>query len=539
MMKYDLLIKGILQRANYAFGKKEIISRDYPGIFRYNYGQMHQRVCQLAHVLDKLGVKKGDRVGTLAWNNHRHLELYFAVPCTGAILHTLNMRLFTEQLIYVINHAEDKVIFVDPDLVPLLDSVKDQLIHTKHFVILGSSAQPVETTLSPVYYYEELLSESDASYDFPDLDEETPAAICYTTATTGNPKGVVYTHRAIVLHSFASAMTDSLGISQSDVMLPMVPMFHVNAWGLPYTATWVGAKQVMPGSRPDATIICELMQNEEVTITAGVPTIWMMVMAQLQKKQYNLKHLKTIINGGSALPRSLLDAYHEILGIRIAHAYGMTETTPLVTCCRLKSYMDDLPEEEKIKYLLKQGLLVCGLEMRVIDENGNDVPRDGKTMGELVLKGPWITDGYYKDPERTKEAFTPDGWFKTNDIVTVDEEGYVLIADRVKDLIKSGGEWISSVDLENTVMSHPGVAEATVIAMPSEKWDERPMAVVVLKEGYQDKINENDIMDFLKDKVAKLWLPDKVVFIDEIPKTSVGKFNKKALRAQFTGQLNN
>lgn len=539
MMKYELQLKGILQRANYAFRKKEIVSRDYTGIFRYNYGQMYQRVCQLAHVLDKLGVEKGDRVGTLAWNNHRHLELYFAVPCIGAILHTINMRLFTDQLVYVINHAEDKVIFVDPDLVPLLDSNKDKLTHTKHFVIMGSSAQPVETTLTPVYYYEDLLAAEDTSYNFPDLDEETSAAMCYTTATTGNPKGVIYSHRAIVLHSFASAMKDSLSIGETDTMMPMVPMFHVNAWGTPYTSTMVGAKQVMPGSRPDAAVICELLQNEKVTITAGVPTIWMMVLAQIQKQKYDLSHLRSIVNGGSSLPESLLKAYHEELGIWVIHAYGMTETTPLVTYCNLKSYMHDLPEDKKIKYMLKQGLLVAGLEMRVIDENGNDVPFDGKTMGELVLKGPWITDGYYKEPERTKEAFTPDGWFRTNDIVTVDEEGYVLIADRVKDLIKSGGEWISSVDLENTIMSHPAVAEASVIAIPSKKWDERPLAAVVLKEGQEGKVTENDIMEFLRDRVAKLWLPDKIVFIDEIPKTSVGKFNKKALRAKFTGELVN
>ncbi|MEW5954456.1 MAG: long-chain fatty acid--CoA ligase [Bacillota bacterium] len=535
MMQYNLQLKGILERARHTFPKKEIVSRDYSGIFRYNYGEMYKRVCKLANVLEKLGVQKGDRVGALAWNNHRHLELYFAVPCTGAILHTLNLRLFIDQLIYVINHAEDKVIFVDQDLLPLIEGIKDKLTATKCFVIMGDSPEMPKTSLEQVYYYEQLLAEAGDSYDFPDLDEETKAAMCYTTATTGNPKGVMYTHRSIVLHSWASSMVDTLCVSESDTIMPIVPMFHVNAWGLPFTASWVGARQVFPGARFDAQILCELLQNEKVTITAGVPTIWMMVYAQLTKEDYDLSSLKMIVNGGSALPRNLLEAYYQKIGVLITHAYGMTETTPLVTCCKLKEYMADWSMEDKINIMLKQGLVVSGLDARIIGDDGNDVPRDGKSMGELVLKGPWITDGYYKEPERTKEVFTPDGWFKTNDIATIDEEGYVQICDRAKDLIKSGGEWISSVDLENTIMSHPGVAEAAVIAMPHEKWDERPMAIVVLKPDFKDQVTAQDILDFLSARVAKLWMPDVVNFIDEIPKTSVGKFNKKALRSQFTG----
>ncbi len=537
MMQYPLLLNGMLERAKNVFSKKEIISRDYSGMFRYNYGEFYVRVCRLANVLEKLGVGKGDRVGTLAWNNHRHLELYFAVPCSGAVLNTLNLRLFTDQLIYVINHAEDKVVFVDEDLIPLLEGIKDKLTTVKSYVIMTDKKELPQTSLSPVYSYEQLLAEASPEYIFPkDMDEETVAAMCYTTATTGNPKGVMYTHRSLVLHSLAECIPDALGLSESDVIMPVVPMFHVNAWGLPFTATWVGATQVFVGSRPDPKVLCDLMQNEKVTITAGVPTIWMGVYALISRENYALSSLKKIINGGSALPEALLNGYRAKLGLDITHAYGMTETSPLVLCCQLKAYMKDWPQDQKNKILLKQGTIVPGLEMRVIDDKGNDVPRDGKTMGELVLRGPWITQEYYKDPERSKEVITSDGWFRTNDIVTVDDEGYVQVADRTKDLIKSGGEWISSVDLENAIMSHPAVAEAAVIAMPHEKWDERPMACVVLKPDQKGNVSEQDILDFLNDKIVKWWMPDKVVFIDEVPKTSVGKFDKKVLRQRYTGR---
>lgn len=536
MMNYPLLLTNMLERARDTFPGKEIVSRDYSGIVRYNYAEFYKRVCKLANVLEKLGVQKGDRVGTLAWNNHRHLELYFAVPCSGAVLNTLNLRLFVEQLIYVINHAEDKVIFVDEDLIPLLEGIKDHLSPVKCFVVMTDKAELPPTTLSPVYSYEQLLAQASDQYTFPkDMDEETPAAMCYTTATTGNPKGVVYTHRALFLHSMAECMADAMGLTEADVVMPVVPMFHVNAWGIPFSSVWVGATQVFVGSRPDPKILCDLIQNEKVTVTAGVPTIWMGVYAQITKENYDFSSLRLLINGGSALPEALLKGYRDKIGLVITHAYGMTETTPLVTYCRPKSYMADWPEDKLNKVLLKQGMLVPALEMRIIDDNGNDVPRDGKTMGELVLRGPWITWEYYKDPERSREVITSDGWFRTNDIATVDDEGYIQIADRVKDLIKSGGEWISSVDLENAIMSHPAVAEAAVIAMPHEKWDERPLACVVLKAGEKDKCTEKDILDFLASKVAKWWLPDKVMFIDEIPKTSVGKFDKKVLRRQYTG----
>ncbi|NHM26413.1 long-chain fatty acid--CoA ligase [Desulfofundulus sp. TPOSR] len=533
MMKYPLLVRTILERSRQLFPKKEIVSRDFSGIFRYTYGEFYERVCRLANVLEKLGVKRGDRVATLAWNNHRHLELYFAVPCTGAVLHTVNLRLFSEQIVYILNHAGDKLIFIDEDLVPIIEGIKEQIKTIELFVIMTDKESIPGTSLSPVYSYEDLLREAPPVYDFPtDLDEWSPAAMCYTTATTGDPKGVMYSHRALYLHSLMSGMVDTFAVSEKDVLMPVVPMFHVNAWGLPFTATLVGAKQVLPGVRPDPRTLCSLIESERVTVTAGVPTIWMECFKLLEDGSYDVSSLNRILAGGSAIPRVFIEAYEKKLGINVMNVYGMTETTPITLVSRPKSYMLDWPEEQLYQVRAKQGLFVPGIEMRVVDENGNSVPRDGRAMGELQFRGPWITEEYYKDPERTRDALR-DGWFRTQDIVTVDEEGYVYICDRSKDLIKSGGEWISSVDLENTIMAHPAVAEAVVIAMPHEKWQERPLACVVLKEEFRGKVTAEDILEFLRGRVAKWWLPDRIEFIDEVPKTSVGKFNKKALRQRF------
>lgn len=533
MMNYPLTTNSILQRARMLYSRKEIVCRDYNGIFRYSYSDFYNRACRLANVLDNLGIKRGDRVATLAWNTHRHLELYFAVPGIGAVLHTLNLRLFQEQLIYIINHAEDQVIFVDQDLVPLLEAIKDRINTVKHFIIMSDSKEPPQTSLSPVSSYEELLAGASSTYEFPkDLDEWSTAAMCYTTATTGDPKGVAYTHRAIFLHSFACLATDMMGLGERDTVMAVVPMFHANAWGMPFAATWTGSKQVYPGSRPDPTALCQLIQDEKVTVTAGVPTIWMGILHASERQKYDFSSVKCFICGGSAIPPALMKAYDEKLGIPIVHAYGMTETTPLVTLSRTKSYMDQWPLEEQYAVRVKQGVVAPGLEIRVVGENGEDLPHDGKTMGELLVRGPWIAGEYYKNPEKSAECMK-DGWLYTNDIVTIDPEGYISICDRSKDLIKSGGEWISSVDMENTIMGHPAVAEAAVIAMPHEKWDERPMACVVLKPDHKDKIKEEDIISYLAGKMAKWMLPDKVVFIDEIPKTSVGKFNKKELRQKL------
>ncbi|MFZ5634353.1 MAG: long-chain fatty acid--CoA ligase [Bacillota bacterium] len=533
MMNYPLTTNSILQRAKMLYSKKEIVCRDYSGTFRYSYGQFYDRVCKLANVLEGLGIKRGDRVATLAWNTHRHLELYFAIPGIGAVLHTLNLRLFQEQLIYIINHAEDKVIFVDQDLLPILEAIKDKMSTVKHFIIMNDSGEMPQTSLSPVSLYEDLLAGASSRYDFPaDLDEWSTAAMCYTTATTGDPKGVAYTHRALFLHSYACLAADMMGLGERDTVMAVVPMFHANAWGMPFAATWTGSKQVYPGSRPDPRTLCQLIQDEKVTMTAGVPTIWMGILQVMEKEKFDFSSVKAFICGGSAVPLALMKAYDEKLGIPIIHAYGMTETTPLVTLSRTKSYMDQWPPEEQYAVRVKQGVVAPGLEIRIVGEKGQDLPHDGKTMGELLIRGPWIAGEYYKNPQKSAECMK-GGWLYTNDIATIDPEGYVTICDRSKDLIKSGGEWISSVDMENTIMAHPAVAEAAVIAMPHEKWDERPMACVVLKPDYKDKVKEEDIINFLAGKMAKWMLPDKVIFIDEIPKTSVGKFNKKELRQKY------
>jgi len=533
MMDYQLTLRSILQRNRLLFGKKEVFSRNQDGDWRYTYGDFYGRVCRLANALTLLGVEKADRVGTLAWNNHRHLELYFAVTCSGAVLHTINLRLPREHLIHVINHAEDKVIFVDQDLVPLLEGVAGEIRTVRHFVVLNDSGPPAPSCLAPVHAYEQLLQAAPEEYDFSDeLEERSPAALCYTSATTGDPKGVVYTHRALFLHSMSECLKDSLAVSEQDVILPVVPMFHVNAWGIPFSAVWMGSKLVLPGRALDPRSICSLCEQEKVTVTAGVPSIWLGVAKLLEDgAPYDLSSLRAMVSGGAPLPRSLIDRL-AARGVNVVHAYGMTETTPLVLASVLKSYLSGLPEEAKRDYTARQGIIVPGLEMKVVDGEGREIAHDGRQIGELLLRGPWIAGQYYR--EATAGGAFAGGWLHTGDVVTVDEEGYVLIVDRTKDLIKSGGEWISSVDLENAIMAHPAVLEAAVIGIPDEKWQERPLACVVLKDKEQSAGGGQDILEFLKERVPKWWLPDRVVFLGEIPKTGTGKFSKKSLRDLFT-----
>ncbi len=468
MMDWPLTLHHFLDRAARLFPRKEIATRTAAGMHRYTYADFHRRVHRLAHALTRLGIGRGDRVATFAWNTYRHLEIYFAAPCMGAVLHTLNIRLAPDQLIYIINHAEDRVIFVDASLVPLLERIRDQIPTVKAFVIMSDTG-PVQTSLSPALDYEALLAESpEAPYPWPRLDENAAAGMCYTSGTTGNPKGVVYSHRAIFLHSMALCLADTFGICERDVLMPVVPMFHANAWGMPFAGVMVGAKLVFPGPHLQPRDIAELIQNERVTVTAGVPTIWIGLYALLERERYDLSSLRVMPVGGSAMPRALIEAFEKRFGIRIAHAWGMTEMTPLGTVANLKSYMESWPDEERFAVRAKQGMPVVGVEIRAVDEQGREVPWDGKTMGELQVRGPWVIRAYYNDP-RTAEAFQ-DGWFRTGDVVTIDPEGYIQIVDRTKDLIKSGGEWISSVDLENALMAHPKVLEAAVIAVPHPKW---------------------------------------------------------------------
>lgn len=529
MMKVPLTLPVMLERAEKLFPKKEVVSRTLDGIHRINYSDLGKRTRKLSSALEQIGVKEGERVGTFAWNHHRHLEAYFAIPGMGAVLHTINIRLSSQHISFIVNHAEDKVLFVDEDLLPLLENVQEDLKTVQAYVIMTDKEVLPETSLSPVYHYEELLATGDAHYEFKkEIDENAPAGMCYTSATTGNPKGVVYSHRAIFLHSMALGLADSAAVSESDVAMPVVPMFHANAWGLPFAAVWFGSTQVMPGPQFTPKAIAELIQSEKVTLSAGVPTIWLGLLRELETGNYDTSSLRAVLCGGSAAPKGMIRAFESKYKIPFVHAYGMTETTPLVSIARLKSYQTDLPEGERLDIRSKQGSLVPGVEMKVIGKDG-EVAWDGSEMGELLLRGPWIADEYYQD-ERSEQAFQ-DGWLYTGDVVTIDEEGMIKIVDRTKDLIKSGGEWISSVDLENALMAHEDVFEAAVVAVPHPEWNERPVACVVLKEGAHS--SQRDIYDFLKPQFAKWWLPDDIIFMESIPKTSVGKFLKRALRDQL------
>ncbi|MCL6593598.1 MAG: long-chain fatty acid--CoA ligase, partial [Alicyclobacillus sp.] len=480
MMDVPLLLKSVLYRATTVFPEKEVISRTPAGLTRYTYCDLGRRVRQLANALAALGVQPGERVASFAWNHHRHLELYFAVPCSQRVLHTVNIRLFREQLAYTINHAEDQVVFVDEDLVPLLAAVAPALHTVRHYVVLTDRpALPADCPLPGAVSYEALLAEQSADYEFPEFAETTPAILGYTSATTGDPKGVVYTHRALYLHCL-TCLTGEVGVRETDVTLTVVPMFHVNAWGRPFCDTWAGATQVYPGPRPSAADLCELIQQQRVTFSAAVPTIWTGILQHVRAhpEQYDFRHARCFLAGGAALPEALAQAFEEELGVPLYQGYGQTETTPVTLMNIPKAKHQQLQGAARYKQRAKTGLLVPGLEMRVVNAQGQEVQRDGRELGELWLRGPWVLQEYYKDPEQTRAAVV-DGWFRTGDIVTVDPDGYVQVVDRTKDLIKSGGEWISSVDLENHLMSHPDVEEAAVIGIPDDKWQERPLACVV------------------------------------------------------------
>jgi fatty-acyl-CoA synthase len=532
MMDTPLTLTPLLERAARLFPTKEIASRTDAGMHRYTYAEFHSRVHRLAWTLQQMGVQRGDRVGSLCWNSYRHLELYFAVICFGAVLHTLNLRLAADQLAYIINHADDRVIFTDGSLNNLLDAIRPELKGVREIVIMndGGGADPAGG-------YEERLAAAPATpFPWPDLDENEACATCYTSGTTGHPKGVLYSHRAMVLHSFSLAMTDSFALCERDVVLQLVPMFHANGWGIPFTAVMVGAKLVLSGRFLQPADIAAMIETERATFTAGVPTLWMGLYGLLETEKRDISSLRTIACAGSALPRQFVELYEKKHGIRFMLAWGMTETTPIATVVACKSHLDALPDQERFDLMARHGLPVAGVEVRIVDELGKEIAWDGTTMGELQVRGPWITSGYYNDPrgeERGRTESFMDGWFRTGDVATIDAEGYIQIMDRTKDLAKSGGEWISSVDLENAIMAHPKVMEAAVIAIAHPKWQERPVAAVAPLPQYRGQITKEEILDFLKDRVAKWWLPDDVVFIEAVPKTSVGKFNKRALREQF------
>jgi fatty-acyl-CoA synthase len=527
MMNAQLTLTPLLERAGRLFGGKEIASKLEDGaMHRYTYTDFYARVHRLAHVLESLGVQRGDRIGTLCWNSYRHLELYWAVPCFGAVLHTLNLRLSPDQLAFIINHAGEKIIFVDPSLVDLLEPIRDQLTAVEHIIVLDESD-----------YEPRLASAASAEYPWPALDEDEAAATCYTSGTTGNPKGVLYNHRSIYLHTMALSHVDCFAISERDTLLQVVPMFHANGWGMPYAAIAAGTRIIFGGRQIQPRDIAEMIQNERVTFSAGVPTIWMGLAAFLQQTSYDISSLRMVVVAGSAMPRQFILDYWKDHNVRIALAWGMTETTPIATFMHLRQETDGLLEAENFDVRARHGLPIAGVDLRIIDEHGAEVPADGTTMGELQVRGPWITSGYFQDAaNHVGSPHAPsfmEGWFRTGDVATIDRFGYIQIMDRTKDLVKSGGEWISSVDLENAIMGHPMVMEAAVIAVNHPKWQERPLALVAPLPQFKDVIRKQDVLDFLADKVAKWWLPDDIVFIDHVPKTSVGKFNKRALREKF------
>ena len=532
MQDWPLLVHKILDHAATYFGDREIITRAVEadgGIRRTTYADVHRRARMLASAFKSLGIRLGDRVATLAWNTERHLEAWYGITGAGGVYHTLNPRLFPEQIIYIANHAEDRIIMTDLTFVPLLEKIQDQLKSVHGFVILTDRAHMPETTLRNVICYEEFVASGDSAYEWMAFDENTACGLCYTSGTTGNPKGVLYSHRSNVLHSLAANQSDALGVSNGDVILPVVPMFHANAWSLAFSAPMAGASLVMPGARLDGHSLYELLENERVTLTAAVPTVWLALLNHLEQNNLKLSTLKRVAIGGSACPPSMIEKFEKNYGVDVSHAWGMTELSPIGTVGTLKAEQKSLPFEERLRIKSKQGRPVFTVEMKILDDNGKELPRDGKAFGHLVVRGPAISSGYFKgDGGNVLDA---EGFFDTGDVSTLDAQGFMHITDRAKDVIKSGGEWISSIDIENLAVGHPAVANAAVIGAYHPKWDERPLLIVQKKPGAE--VTREEMLAFLEGKIAKWWMPDDVVFIDLIPLTATGKIQKVDLRTMF------
>ena len=532
IMDYPLTLTQLFERSRKLFHKKTMATRvPGHGLQRYTYADYADRVARLSAALARLGLQKGDRVGTFAWNSHRHMEVYFAAPLMGMVLHTVIIRLSPEDLTYIINHAGDKILIVDASLWHLLEPIRKDLKTVTHVIVMKDT--PSGEIPAGAMDYEALLADAKPVETWPTLNETDAAGMCYTSGTTGHPKGVLYTHRGIYLHCFGSSTVDVLGICERDVILHIVPMFHANAWCVPFAGVMNGSTQIFGGPNPQPRDIIEIVHHERVTVVGAVPTVWIAIQGILEKEpQWDISSIRCIPIGGSAAPKTLIELFDKKYGAYMLHAWGMTEMSPLGTVCRPRSYMDSLPEDDRYNVRAKQGAIVAGVDMRIVDDAGKIQPWDGKSVGEIQVRGPWITSGYYNNPAGAAQ-FTEDGWFRTGDVASIDPDGYVQITDRTKDLIKSGGEWISSVDMESTIMGHPKVLEAAVIAVPHPQWVERPLACVVPKPEFKDSLTESEILDYLKPLVAKWWLPDEVRFIEAVPKTSVGKFDKKVLRERF------
>ncbi len=532
MMDSQLTITSIMQHADRNYPNSEIVSvtTDNPR-HSYTYAEAFKRTRKLASALTHNGIKQGDRVGTLAWNDYRHFELYYAVSGLGAITHMINPRLSQDQITFIINHAEDRLIFVDPLIVPVLEKIIDTIKNVEAFIILTDMEHMPETSLANVKCYESFIGDGAEDFEWPEFDENTASSLCYTSGTTGNPKGVLYSHRAIVLHSLAEIAPDVFCLSNREIIMPVVPMFHVNAWGIPYAAPMVGAKLVFPGSKMgDGETLQALIEEEGVTFSAGVPTVWLMLLNYLEKSAKTVESLRRVIIGGAACPLSILIDFREKHDVTVHQAWGMTEMTPLGTVNTLKPGMENIPEDELNQLKLKQGRFVYGVEMKIIDDDNKEQPWDGLSPGLLKVRGPWTCSNYYK-MDGNDDTFDTDGWFSTGDVATIDEDGYMQITDRSKDVIKSGGEWISSIELENIAIGHPTISEAAVIGINHPKWSERPLLIVVLKEN--EEVGKEELLAWMAGKVPKWWLPDDVLFIDEIPHTATGKIQKTELRKLF------
>ncbi|MDQ7020053.1 MAG: long-chain-fatty-acid--CoA ligase [Robiginitomaculum sp.] len=530
MQDWPLTCDKIITHAKINHPEREIVSRQVSGtITRTTYGEVYDRARLLSSALVKRGIKLGDRIGTMAWNNARHMEAWYAIMGIGAICHTLNPRLFPEQLKYIVNHAGDRMIFTDLTFVPTLEAVQDDLPDVECFVIMCDRKEMPKTKLRNAICYEDLLAEGDGKVTWGDFDENTACGLCYTSGTTGNPKGVLYSHRSNMLMGMTAAMGGAMNASGNDTCLMVVPMFHANAWALAFTAPMVGMKMVMPGPFMDGKSIYELLDGEKCTFSAAVPTVWLMLLNYLEENKKKLPYLNRVLIGGSACPRAIMETFDKDYGVQVIHAWGMTETSPLGTVSHIEPEIADLPYEEQLSYRLKQGKPPLIVEMKIVDDDGNELPRDGVASGVLKVRGPAISKAYFGG--EGGEILDEGGWFDTGDVASIDPLGYMQITDRSKDVIKSGGEWISSIDLENAAMDHPKAAECAVIGLPHPKWDERPLLIVVLKKG--KKAKAKDFTKFLKGKIAKWWMPDDVVFVKELPHGPTGKVSKLDLREQF------
>ena len=530
MMSQPLLISSLIKHADRYYSDTEVVSRRVEGdIHRYTYRDCHRRARQLANALGKLGVKMGDRIATLAWNGYRHLEAYYAVSGSGAVLHTVNPRLHPEQVAYIANHAEDQYLFFDLNFLPVIEAIAPLAKTIKGYIMMcDRDRMPADSKVPNLLCYEELVAGSSDNYEWPLFDENSASSLCYTSGTTGNPKGALYSHRSTMLHSYASALPDALNVSARDVVLPVVPMFHVNAWGLPYSVMLTGAKLVFPGPALDGKSIYELFEQEGVTFSAGVPTVWLGLLTYTAQNNLKFSTFKRTVIGGSACPPAMMKTFRHEYGVEVVHAWGMTEMSPLGTSCTLTGKHTHLSEDEKQTRLEKQGRVIFGVDMKIVDDEGKELPWDGKTYGNLLVKGPWVIEGYFKSEGG---QVLQDGWFPTGDVAVIDEEGYMQITDRSKDVIKSGGEWIGSIDLENIAVAHPAVLQAACIGVAHPKWDERPLLVVVKKPGMD--VSKDELLKFYEGKIAKWWTPDDVVFADSLPLGATGKILKNKIREAY------